>query len=131
MVHIHCLSNYERYLKGFKTLCNFGLFRPCLDETQRLEMMKNRASMAKLSAAERARQEADLANQARSWLNQPAATVIKDSFVAFQIKSMMEVKKTSKPCPSCKIAIDKFAGCNKVKCASCDTLFCWRCLKVC
>ncbi|UJR12418.1 hypothetical protein I4U23_016594 [Adineta vaga] len=33
-----------------------------------------------------------------------------------------------KPCPSCKQVIDRYAGCNAVKC-KCGISFCWLCLK--
>lgn len=32
-----------------------------------------------------------------------------------------------KPCPKCRAPIDKYAGCNAVKCTLCDIRFCWRC----
>ena len=33
-----------------------------------------------------------------------------------------------KPCPSCKQVIDRYDGCNAVKC-KCGIQFCWLCLK--
>jgi hypothetical protein len=32
-----------------------------------------------------------------------------------------------KPCPKCRAPIDKYAGCNAVKCTLCSIQFCWRC----
>ncbi|CAF0826915.1 unnamed protein product, partial [Didymodactylos carnosus] len=32
-----------------------------------------------------------------------------------------------KCCPNCEILIDKYEGCNSVKCKQCDTAFCWLC----
>ena len=56
--------------------------RPCLDQTQRLEMLQKKADNAKLSAEERMRQNLDLANQ---------------------IKTMMVVQETTKQCPTCNM----------------------------
>merc|ERR1712070_250896 len=35
----------------------------------------------------------------------------------------------AKSCPGCKMAITKSAGCNKMRCGSCGTKFCWLCGK--
>lgn len=32
-----------------------------------------------------------------------------------------------KPCPKCHTPIDKYVGCNAVKCTLCNIQFCWRC----
>ncbi|CAF3878672.1 unnamed protein product [Adineta steineri] len=37
-------------------------------------------------------------------------------------------KLSYKPCPKCRTPIDKFTGCNAVKCTICNIQFCWRCL---
>uniref|UniRef100_A0A0K0D7G8 RBR-type E3 ubiquitin transferase n=1 Tax=Angiostrongylus cantonensis TaxID=6313 RepID=A0A0K0D7G8_ANGCA len=36
----------------------------------------------------------------------------------------------SKPCPRCRIRIEKTGGCNKMQCSKCDTMFCWLCYRV-
>jgi|688.fasta_scaffold251125_2 hypothetical protein len=38
-------------------------------------------------------------------------------------------KKNIKLCPQCNMAIEKQTGCNAMKCKSCNTVFCWQCLK--
>ncbi len=32
-----------------------------------------------------------------------------------------------KKCPKCSVVIEKFAGCNAVKCTQCGIAFCWLC----
>ncbi|CAF1472638.1 unnamed protein product, partial [Rotaria sordida] len=36
-------------------------------------------------------------------------------------------KQSYKPCPKCRTPIDKYAGCNAVRCTLCNIQFCWRC----
>ncbi|KAK6734919.1 hypothetical protein RB195_018236 [Necator americanus] len=36
----------------------------------------------------------------------------------------------SKPCPRCRVSIEKNEGCNKMQCSKCDAVFCWLCNKI-
>jgi hypothetical protein len=35
--------------------------------------------------------------------------------------------KYSRPCPECKFPIERFEGCNHVRCQKCQYYFCWQC----
>ena len=35
--------------------------------------------------------------------------------------------KYSRPCPKCKFPIERFEGCNHVRCQRCQYYFCWQC----
>ncbi|PIO59390.1 IBR domain protein [Teladorsagia circumcincta] len=36
----------------------------------------------------------------------------------------------SKPCPRCRVRIEKNDGCNKMQCTKCDAMFCWLCERI-
>jgi ariadne-1 len=38
------------------------------------------------------------------------------------------IKQNAKPCPGCNAPIEKYTGCNHMKCTKCKTDFCWLCL---
>jgi len=49
-----------------------------------------------------------------------------------EVASLMYLTNSSKKCPNkvCKARIQKTEGCNKMQCSSCNTKFCWVCLKI-
>ncbi|KAJ1373048.1 hypothetical protein KIN20_035376 [Parelaphostrongylus tenuis] len=40
------------------------------------------------------------------------------------------IEGNSKPCPRCRVRIEKTGGCNKMQCSKCDAMFCWLCYRV-
>ena len=41
------------------------------------------------------------------------------------VKTLKSIQKNTKPCPSCKIPIEKLAGCDQMFCTYCNTPFNW------
>lgn len=81
--------------------------RPCMDAETRLKIIEERSKRNFGDAGQK--QFMDLLNE---------------------VKSTQYLAKETKCCPSCKMAISKTEGCNKMTCSNCGSYFCYRCGKV-
>ncbi|KAL7577399.1 hypothetical protein ACA910_002123 [Epithemia clementina (nom. ined.)] len=43
-------------------------------------------------------------------------------------QSSFWIQKNAKPCPSCRVPVEKNEGCNHMKCTQCGADYCWLCL---
>ena len=91
----------------FCTLCCEGRHPgvQCVSAETRLEMLRKKAEGGGAAAvAELRRKEND-------------------------VMSLAEIEKSTKPCPSCGMAIQRSEGCNKMVCGNCSAAFCYKCGK--
>jgi len=46
------------------------------------------------------------------------------------VKNVEEIRKSTKPCPKCKVSVFKISGCHQMFCTICKTFFDWSSLKI-
>ncbi|CAO2047892.1 unnamed protein product [Urochloa humidicola] len=59
----------------------------------------------------------------------PEKQLLKEQREIDELLNVCEVLRNAKQCPSCRMAISKTYGCNKMTCRNCGKSFCYRCNK--
>ncbi|KAK3258202.1 hypothetical protein CYMTET_32739 [Cymbomonas tetramitiformis] len=103
--HAQCPSCMFNFCSLCQTAWHPGT--ECLTPEGRLRLLQARAAGPQATSAARAK-EATLQNE---------------------IMARHYVMKNAKQCPTCKMAIEKSEGCNKMTCRNCNSYFCYKCGK--
>eukprot|EP00004_Rigifila_ramosa_P018819 TRINITY_DN4726_c0_g1_i5.p2 TRINITY_DN4726_c0_g1~~TRINITY_DN4726_c0_g1_i5.p2 ORF type:complete len:256 (-),score=29.81 TRINITY_DN4726_c0_g1_i5:96-863(-) len=93
----------------FCTLCletYHGPSNPCMTPELQLEILRKR-SQGLMSAGKELK--------------------IREKRLAEETMSLGMIRKISRSCPNCQMAIEKTEGCNKMTCSNCGGYFCYRC----
>lgn len=112
---IMCIEDEDHHAQcsgcffSFCSLCKGSrhVGQDCMSTEARLRILQERQEVSKSGEARR-RREQDIVNE---------------------LLSMKYMQQETKQCPSCKMAISKVEGCNKVTCANCGQYICYRCNK--